>query len=235
VVADQPGTVFVSEDIDADNAYLLTGRFSAHWEAWEGPEHRDGPEGVPVEEALAWGRGHAELVLVLLGDADDHYSAGTQQPPPVEGDDADFPVWPEGKRVGRRRQPGMEHLDLVSEEPIAWAVRFPRRMSARQAERDAERLRAAVAPDMDVSELRCQVERGRDKADAVLRFIVFARSHDEAMKVVLDIDDRSMGQIPYPVQELGGDGQGWVMDDTGWDPMDDIRPLPTRRGTPQSS
>lgn len=221
-----PGTVFIAEDIAPDDIYLLTGRFSAHWEASEGPEHRDGPEGVTVEEAIAWGRTQADVVLLRLGDDDFHYSAGTRQPPPVEGDDEHFPVWPDGKRVARRRLPGMEHLDIVADEPIAWQVRFPRRVSARQAERDAERLLDAVAHDPDVSEPRCEVERGSDRADAVMRFTVLARTHQRAMRLVLDIEQRSMEQVPYPVEELGGDPEGWVMDSTGWNPMDDIRPVP---------
>jgi hypothetical protein len=219
----QPGTVFIAEDF-ADEPYLLTGRFSAHWEAAEGREHRAGPEGVPVEEAIAWGRAQADVVLVLLGDEDFHYSAGARQPPPVGEDDADLPVWPENKRVHRRRLPGMEHLDVVADEPIAWRVRLPRRVSAADADRDSQRLREAVARDDDVSELRCELERGDDRVDAVLRFTVFARTHGEALRLALDIERRSMEQVPYPVEELRGDSGGIVVDATGWDPFDDIRP-----------
>jgi hypothetical protein len=227
MAAEQPGIVFIAEDIASDDVYLLTGRFSAHWEASDGPEHRDGPEGVPVEEAIAWGRARADVVLVRLADEDFHYSAGTRQPLPVEGDDEDFPVWLDGKRVARRRMPGMEHFDLASDEPIAWQVRFPRRVSARLAERDADRLLEAVARDADISEPRCEVERGRDRADVVLRSIVCARTHAEAMMRVLDIEARSMERVPYPVEELEGGPTGWVMDSTGWNPMDDIRPVRT--------
>jgi hypothetical protein len=166
-------------------------------------------------------------VLVRLGDDDFHYSAGARQPPPDDEDGEDFPGWPEHKQVHRRRSPGMEHLDLVSDEPIAWDVRFPRRVSARHAEQDAERLRDALARDADVFELRWEVERIGDRADAVLRFKVFARTHDEAMRLVLDIERRWLEKVPYPVEEIRG-GAGWVMaDPTGWNPMDDIRPATT--------
>jgi hypothetical protein len=192
-------------------------------------------KGVSVDEAIAWGRAQADVVLVRLGDDDFHYSAGTRQPPPVEGDDEDFPVWPDGMRVARRRLPGMEHLDLRADEPIAWHVRFPRRVSKRQAERDAERLLDALAHDADFSEPRCDVERGRERADAVLRFTVLARTHEQAMRLVLAIRERSFRQVPYPVEELGGGPVGWVMDSTGWDPMDDIRPAPTGKPAAEST
>ena len=119
---------------------------------------------MSVEEAIAWGRDQADVVLVRLGDDDFHYSAGVRQPPPVPEDDEDFPVWPECKEVGRRRLPGMEHLDLVSDEPIAWRVRFPRRVSARDAERDAGGLREALERDEDVSAVRVEVGSVRCRA-----------------------------------------------------------------------
>jgi hypothetical protein len=224
MASDRPGTVFIGEDF-GDEPHELSGRFTAHWEASEGPEHRDGPEGVPVEEAIAWGRGEADVVLVRVGDEDQHYSAGARQPPPVEGDEDDFPEWPDGKRVERRRLPGMEHLDLVADEPIAWQVRLPRRVSAVHAERDAERLREALARDDAVSELRCDLERDVDRADVVLRFTVLARTHHEAMMLVFAIEDRSTEHVRYPVEQLP-DRPGWVMAEPGWDPTDDIRPLP---------
>jgi hypothetical protein len=45
MAAEQPGTVVIAEDIGPDDIYVLTGRFSAHWEASEGAAHRDGPKG----------------------------------------------------------------------------------------------------------------------------------------------------------------------------------------------
>jgi hypothetical protein len=230
MAAEQPGTVFIGEDVLADDVYLLTGRFSAHWEASEGREHRFGPEGVPVEEAIAWGRTQAAVVLVRLGEDVFHYSAGSRQPSPVAADDEDFPIWPEGKQVVSRRVPGMEHLDLVSDQPVPWRVRYPRRVSVRNPERDAERLLEVVERDAGVSEAACEVEHGTDRADAVLRFTVFARTHEEAMGLVFTIVGRSMGQVPFPVEELRGGRGGWVMDSAGWNPMDDIRPAPDQAG-----
>jgi hypothetical protein len=175
------GTVFIAEDI-GDAPYELTGRFTAHWEASEGNEHRDGPQGVPVEEAIAWGRAQSDTVLVRRGVEDIFYSAGTGQ--------TSLPVWPEGTRVERRRWPGMEHLDLVADEPIPWEVRLPRRVPAADAEHDQSRLLDALTRDPDVSEVRGEIERGADWTAVVLRFVVRARSHDEAMRLVLAIEKR---------------------------------------------
>lgn len=83
--------------------------------------------------------------------------------------------------------------------------------------------------DNDVSEVRCEVRRASDRADAVLRFTVLARSHDEAMQLVRAIESRSMEQVAYPVEELPS-GPGWVgVDVPAWDPMHDIRPVPSER------
>jgi hypothetical protein len=82
-----PGTSIVIEDWDDDGR--PSGRFDAHWESDDGQDHRDGPEGVPVEEALAWARAQASAVYVRTLDGDE-YSAGTEH---LE----DVPQrWPEG-------------------------------------------------------------------------------------------------------------------------------------------
>jgi hypothetical protein len=209
---ERSGTVFIGENFDLDEPYLLTGRFTAHWEGEDVSEHMDGPEGVPVEEAIAWGRERADVVLIRLGDSDVHYSAGRLQPPPEPDDEEDLPVWPEGRQVARRRLPGKEHLDLVTDEPIAWTVRLPRRVSARTPERDVERLRQALDAEEAVSSLRAELEAGDDRVDAVLCFQVEARSHDEAMRLVFAIEERTLDRVPLSV------------DPVGWDPMNGIRP-----------
>jgi hypothetical protein len=222
------GTVFVSEDIDIDDIHVLTGLFSAHLEG-PGDEFLEGPEGVTAGEAIAWGRAHADVVLIRLGDSDVHCSAGARRPEPAE--DCDFPVWPEGKVVERRRFPGMEHLDLVTTEPIDWEVRLPRRVSRRRADEDAAALHAALAADEAISDVRVEIERskvrlGKKRADAILTFVVRARSHREAMDTVLEVERRTFDRFPYPVDELPRRRrrQGIYIDEKDWDPSDDIRP-----------
>lgn len=82
-----PGTSFVMEDWDDDGR--PSGRFAAHWESDDGEDHREGPEGVPVDEALAWAREQASAVSVRTGE-DDEYSAGAEDLPDVPR------RWPEG-------------------------------------------------------------------------------------------------------------------------------------------
>jgi hypothetical protein len=61
---------FVGEQFELEDAFRLSGRFDVHWEALDGQGHGDGPEGVSVDEAIAWGRQHARYVNVLVGDSD---------------------------------------------------------------------------------------------------------------------------------------------------------------------
>jgi hypothetical protein len=76
----------------------FTGRFYAHWEPDEGDDlsdFRQGPEHVSAEEAIAWGRSQADIVLIRVGigefggDESGYFSAGVRHP-------EDVPVWPEG-------------------------------------------------------------------------------------------------------------------------------------------
>src|SRR5262245_36680026 len=123
-----PGKVFIAEDFDhwphVDVADLIirgvdlrtlsgpgdvmcfTGRFDAHWESDDDQEFKHGPEGVSVEEAIAWGRSQADVVWVRVGNGDlggdeaGQFSAGTRHPDP------DIPVWPEGLEVTARPYDG---------------------------------------------------------------------------------------------------------------------------------
>ena len=116
----KPGTVFVGEDFDEDDFDLCTGSWSAHWE--DGREHRQGPQRVSAQEAIAWGRDQADVVLVIPADSDVHYSAGARRPEPEES--SDFPPWPEGQELPRRRASGREYLDGAPDAaPILWRVR----------------------------------------------------------------------------------------------------------------
>jgi hypothetical protein len=214
------GTVFIGEDFDAEQFGLLTGTFTAHWQAADGQEHLLGPRGVSADEAIAWGRQHADVVLIRLGDSDLHHSAGSRHLP-------DLPVWPEGKEVAPRRLPGMEHLDLESPRPIPWEVRIPRRVSKRRADAELEELRAALADDPAVSDLSGSLEDGKSPR-AVFEFVVQARSHPEAIQAVLDVEHRALDRFPYPDPRPWwrrlARREGWAYIETGFDPVADIRP-----------
>jgi hypothetical protein len=116
----KPGIVFVGEEFDEDDFDMCTGLWSAHWE--DGPEYRQGPRRVSAQEAIAWGRDQADVVLVRSADSDVHYSAGARRPEPEES--SDFPPWPEGQELPRRRASGLEYLDRApSAAPVLWRVR----------------------------------------------------------------------------------------------------------------
>jgi hypothetical protein len=87
------GLAFVTEMCELEDASRYSGLFAARWESDDGTKLRDGPEDVPVDEALAWAREQAPIVIVQVGGGEDGmYSAGTSelledgvQPWPVEG------------------------------------------------------------------------------------------------------------------------------------------------------
>jgi hypothetical protein len=63
--------------------------YSAHWEADEPRPHivEEGPGWDNVDDAIAWGRERAPIVVVILAASDRTYSAGEQRLPSL-------PEWP---------------------------------------------------------------------------------------------------------------------------------------------
>jgi hypothetical protein len=213
-MAEREGTVFIAEDPGGE-PYWFPGTFSAHWEARGGNGFRDGPEGVSAEGAIAWGRAQADRVLIRLADSDYH-SAGSR---PAAGLDP----WPDGVVVEPRREPGMEHLDLVAKEPIAWQVRLARWVSRERTDADVAALLELLAAEPAVADLHAEVERG-ERVEAVLRFTVQARSHAEALEAVAAVETHAGDAVPYPVDELPDGGEGVFIVYGSWNPMEDIRP-----------
>lgn len=139
------GRVYIGEDFD-DEFGFLSGRFSAHWESDTEPvRFEEGPKGASVEEAIAWGRRRADVVLIQLGDEGLYRSAGVQQP---EGDEVG--VWPvPGFVARRRRSPELWYLDRTeSDEPILWLARMyffePAATELRGGEREQRALVNAI-------------------------------------------------------------------------------------------
>jgi hypothetical protein len=111
-----PGLVLVTEQFDDDDDDVCSGLWSAHWQS--GDQWRHGPEGVSAQEAIAWGRRQADVVIVEAADSDVRYSASAGT-----GAASELPAWPEGRELPRRRATGMEHLDRSdAAEPISWRV-----------------------------------------------------------------------------------------------------------------
>jgi hypothetical protein len=92
--------------LDPGDVLCWTGLFSTHWESDNGHEFRAGPDHVSVDEAIAWGRAQADVLLVRVGDGDlggddeGHFSAGARHAHP------EMPVWPEGLEVTARAYRG---------------------------------------------------------------------------------------------------------------------------------
>lgn len=112
------GTVWIAEEIDSEESFLLTGRFSGHLE-------RDNRlveefDDLSVDDALSWGRARADVVMLRTGTSD-YYSAGARNPDPGE-----LPAWTPGAvQLDRRRVPGFEALDNTeADAPVLWDVRI---------------------------------------------------------------------------------------------------------------
>jgi hypothetical protein len=60
------GTVFVAEDMDPEDAWLVTGTFSAHWQSTDrSVPHVYGPAGVSADEALSWASAMSSISCAL--------------------------------------------------------------------------------------------------------------------------------------------------------------------------
>jgi hypothetical protein len=108
-------TVFIAELEDPADSFMLTGLFYGHLERDD--DLADQFEGLPADEAIAWGRERAGVVLVRTGESD-YYSAGAENP---DG----LPEWPPPDvRLERRRARGFEALDNTEDDaPALWDVR----------------------------------------------------------------------------------------------------------------
>lgn len=139
------GIVFIAEDDDGIG--LLSGLFSAHWEP-DGPDGlEDGPQAVSAEEAIAWGRTRADVVLIRVGE-EGYRSAGVRQPA-----SGNLPEWPAaGLELSRRRAPSLAYLDRTEHDPpIAWEVRLSVRLEVRTPQSFAERLADAIRGEPGVA------------------------------------------------------------------------------------
>jgi hypothetical protein len=136
----------VGELPDSEDAFRLSGLFDVHWEAREGKTHGDGPVGVSVDEAIAWGREHASYVSVRIGDRDTFYSAGERDLAELGDDDDDGEPdepWP-GEGMVIRARPIGAPLDGSIQE-VDWLTESESSDLPGCTDDDLERLRAALA------------------------------------------------------------------------------------------
>ena len=223
------GIVFIAEDSDPDDMFMLSGRFSAHWESDDGKHFREGPEQVSAEEAIAWGRTQTDVVQIRVGEEDFYYSAGVRQP-----ENEELPEWPQGGiLLARRRAPSMAYLDRTADDPpITWEVRISADLPAERLQRPrfVERLSGAVAADPNSSDLEIPDERIDDEEPTLLAsFLVQARTWDEANTLADAIREsaresarKSAFETAEP--ELGGAGERLIWVET------EVVPAPGSRG-----
>jgi hypothetical protein len=174
---------FVGELFDPDDSGRLTARFAVHWEDNSGERMEQGPQGVGVEDAIEWGRRHAEVVQVRLGGEDVPFSAGEKQPPGET-----LPVWPPKGTTVRPRPAGAARDG--SEQTIDWRVRTEVELESVDDEL-LRRLRAEVESAAAVVAVE---DAARSRRGAALVYDITARGLADAVvdgdKIVQEATER---------------------------------------------
>jgi hypothetical protein len=184
---------FVGELPDADDSFRLAGVFGVHWESLDGNEHAEGPEGVPVEEAIAWGRRHARFVSVRLGDSGTFYSAGEGNIDDL-GSDADDPddepalPWPADGMIVRPRPIGAPLDGSVQE--VDWSIESTA-ANVPAGDDGLARVRARLERD---GRLRA-VELSQSDGEVRMRCVVKAHGGGPAVMTVHDAFAHAMDEV----------------------------------------
>lgn len=179
---DRQGYVVIAEMVDPEDPGRFSARFAAHWEASAGTDWKPGPENAEVLDAVAWGRGHAPIVVVRTGDGP-VYSAGKRQ---VDDDEAK--PWPlSGIRIAPR--PLGTPLD-GSVQSVLWLVK----METGWDGEDLDRVLEVVAGEPEL----VRVGRG-DRPGAGLVFVEGAG--------VVEVDGIVWGAINRALAVLASQGR----------------------------
>jgi hypothetical protein len=186
--------------MDPEDASRFTGTFSVHWEAG-GREWEQGPEEVPVEEAIAWARRHAEVVQVRVGADEIPFSAGDRQPAGEV-----LPEWPAEGMVVRPRPIGTPHDG--SEQVVDWLVRSDVEMDL-PGDDALDRVRGHLEGAPEVAGV---VSATRTPSGATLLYRVSARSEGDAVRAGWELAGKAARQALPP--ELG-DGARIVVQTAG--------------------
>lgn len=180
------GLVFIAERFDDEGNPV--GTVDAHWESDDGQVWANGPEDVPINDALVWARQRSATILVQTGEGDT-YSAGTKTP------EYSPRLWPS------------EGLTLAPRALAAswWvAVRVPDRRG--QDAMGADRIRELLERSPVVSSVQLEAPTaGPDRVRCKVR----ARSGSEAVRLIdavlpRDLYDGDAGS--GPVVEVIGHG-----------------------------
>jgi hypothetical protein len=143
------GVVFIIEKPEPGDTGRFSGRFSAHRESSDGQRYLEGPARVSIREAVTWGRSHAPVVYVFVGDDDVPYSAGREKPRSGQ-----FREWPRSG-VSIRSRPVGTPLD-GSQQERSWLVRsvvkIPRGVTL-----DQGRIEKQLDEELGVSSVTSQV------------------------------------------------------------------------------
>jgi hypothetical protein len=193
--------VYIAELEDFEGSSILTGRFRAHVESEDdglGEEIED----VSADEAIAWGRERADVVLIRTGDSD-YYSAGAENP-----DLDDLPEWPPADlRLERRRARGFEAMDNHEDDPpVLWDVRVSAEVSKLSR---AKPFRDALRDHPATRDVRAPA-RGYPRASA--SFLVEASTYGQAQAVAHELfehalqalDPRSLKRRSRRLSVIGG-------------------------------
>lgn len=82
------GIVYLAEDAFDDVTDPPAPAFYGHWELVDPPTFLEqGPGWASAEEAIAWGRARADIVLIRIGMPGTYYTAGNRR-------DESLPEWP---------------------------------------------------------------------------------------------------------------------------------------------
>lgn len=140
--------VFIAEDIESDDMFngdVYSGLFSGHVDRGRAPKKADEIYGVTAQKAISWGRERASRVLIHEVESD-YYSAG-------EEDVDDYPTWPEGRQVSRRRPPGQEWRDRApGDASLRWAIDVELQPVSTEPRRDWSEAVAGLAREAGAAE-----------------------------------------------------------------------------------
>ena len=185
------GTAYVAEMFDPVDSGRLTARFTVHWADNAGRSWAQGPEGVSVREAIEWGRRHADVVYVRLGEEEVPFSAGVSQPP-----GGDFPGWPaEGIEV--RPRPFGSPRD-GSLQTVAWLLRSVVEIGLRD-DAALQSFREALEKADEVVGVQSAT---RGERTVTLIYKVVADSYSDAV----DLGDERLKHIARQMAEPAADG-----------------------------
>lgn len=206
------GVVFIVEDYDDDDGTFLSGRFSATWEDQATGEHLQGPQSVPADEAIAWGRSLADVLIVRV-DETDMYSAGIHQP-----HDCVLSAWPPaGGLPSRRRAPSAAYLDRTgAEPPIPWDSNITVRLGGRSAGSVAGRFVDVVAADSEVDVTGIDSVEGDDHWMIAVSLSVVARTATAADDRAEMVARRALSRSLEATSEASG--VSWVLSCRGSQP-----------------